>query len=161
MEPLRQTDAETLSAVQYLLCDLDDTVTLDNGRQAGASGVVTALDHIPTGAVWPLADILERKHHIESYGLTWSVVESVPLHNDIKTRSGQFARYIANYRETLENLGTAGVHRVCYNFMPVVDWTRTNLDYELPNRADALRFDMADFVVYDVHILNRPGATDN
>ncbi len=136
----------------------DDTVSLDNVRQAGATGVVSALDHIATGEVWPLNDIIERKALIESHGLTWSVVESVPLHNDIKTRTGRYQQYIANYCETLENLGQAGIHRVCYNFMPVVDWTRTNLGYELPNRSDALRFDMADFVVYDVHILERPGA---
>ena len=138
----------------------DDTVTLDNVRQAGATGVVTALDHIATGEVWPLDDILERKAFIESHNLTWSVVESVPLHNDIKTRTSQFKRYIANFCATLENLGKAGIRRVCYNFMPVVDWTRTNLAYELPNRSDALRFDMADFVVYDLHILQRPGAAD-
>ena len=136
----------------------DDTVTLENVRQAGATGVVTALDHIATGDAWPLADIQARKALIEAYDLTWAVVESVPLHNDIKTRTGDYARYIANYRTSLENLGAAGITRVCYNFMPVVDWTRTNLGYELPNRSDALRFDMADFVAYDVHILARPGA---
>lgn len=136
----------------------DDTVTLENVCQAGATGVVTALDHIPTGEAWPLDDILERKRLIESFGLSWSVVESVPLHNDIKTRTGDFERHIDNYRTSITNLGAAGIKRVCYNFMPVVDWTRTNLGYELPNRSDALRFDMADFVAYDVHILKRPGA---
>ncbi len=139
----------------------DDSVTLENVKQAGATGIVTALDHIPTGEAWPLEDILERKALIESYDLEWSVVESVPLHNDIKTRSGDFERHIANYCTSLENLGKAGIKRVCYNFMPVVDWTRTNLDYELPNQSNALRFDMSDFVVYDVHILQRPGAEES
>ena len=138
----------------------DDTVSLENVCQAGATGVVTALDHIPTGEVWPLKDILERKQLIKAHGLNWSVVESVPLHNDIKTRTGQYRQYITNYCESLENLGQAGIRRVCYNFMPVVDWTRTNLGYELPNASEALRFDMADFVVYDVHILKRPGAEE-
>ena len=136
----------------------DDPISLRKVRQAGATGVVSALDHIPTGEAWPLEDILERKRLIESHGLVWSVVESVPLHNDIKTRSGDCRRYIDNYRTSLANLGTAGITRVCYNFMPVVDWTRTNLGYELDNRAEALRFDMAEFVAYDVYILQREGA---
>ena len=138
----------------------EDPISLRNVRQAGATGVVSALDHIPTGDAWPLKDILERKQLIESHGLTWSVVESVPLHNDIKTRSGDVARYIDNYKLSLTNLGQAGISRVCYNFMPVVDWTRTNLGYELDNNSEALRFDMAEFVAYDVHVLQRPGAQD-
>jgi len=123
----------------------EDIVTLDLIRQAGATGIVTALDHVPTGETWPVEDIEERKRLIEAAGMIWSVVESVPLHNDIKTRSGDYRRYIDNYRQTLKNLGAAGVNRVCYNFMPVVDWTRTNLAYELPNKSEALRFDMLDF----------------
>lgn len=135
-----------------------DTVTLDHIAQAGASGVVTALHQIPTGEPWPLADILERKATIEARGLEWSVVESVPLHNDIKTRSGDYRRHIENYRTTLRNLAEAGIHDVCYNFMPVVDWTRTNLSYTLPNGSQALRFEMTDFAAYDIHILARAGA---
>lgn len=123
----------------------EDIVTLDLIRQAGATGIVTALDHVPTGETWPVEDIEERKRLIEAAGMIWSVVESVPLHNDIKTRSGDYRRYIDNYRQTLKNLGAAGVNRVCYNFMPVVDWTRTNLAYELPNKSEALRFDMPNF----------------
>lgn len=135
-----------------------DTVTLDHIAQAGATGVVTALHQIPTGELWPLADILERKATIEARGLEWSVVESVPLHNDIKTRSGDYRRHIDNYRATLRNLAEAGIHDVCYNFMPVVDWTRTNLSYTLPNGSQALRFEMTDFAAYDIHILARAGA---
>lgn len=136
----------------------DDTVTLEQIRQAGATGIVTALDHVPTGDAWPAADILERKRLIEDAGLSWSVVESVPLHNDVKTRSGEYRRYIANYAQSIRNLSAAGIHRICYNFMPVVDWTRTNLTYELPNRAQALRFEMTDFAAYDLFVLKRDGA---
>ena len=138
----------------------DDTVSLAQIRQAGASGVVTALDHIPTGEVWPVADIDARRQLIADHGLVWAVVESVPVHNDIKVRSGNSVRLIENYRQTLRNLGQLGINRVCYNFMPVVDWTRTNLDYELPNKSGALRFEMTDFVAYDVHMLHRDGARD-
>lgn len=139
----------------------DDSVSLEQINQAGATGVVTALDHIPTGEAWPLADIQERQALLAAHGLAWAVVESVPVHNDIKTRTGNYAQYIQNYQTSLSNLGTAGVQRVCYNFMPVVDWTRTNLNYELPNKAQALRFEMTDFVAYDVHALARPGAAQD
>ena len=139
----------------------NDAVTLEQIRQAGATGIVTALDHVPTGEAWPAADIEERKRLIEGAGLTWSVVESVPLHNDIKTRSGEYRRYIDNYKQSIRALGAAGIHRVCYNFMPVVDWTRTNLTHELSNRAHALRFDMTDFAAYDLFVLKRVGAKDS
>ncbi len=139
----------------------DDTVTLEQIRQAGATGIVTALDHISTGEVWPSDDIKTRKNLIEAAGLTWSVVESVPLHNDIKTRSGDYRRHIDNYKQTLQNLSASGIHRVCYNFMPVVDWTRTHLTYELPNKAQALRFEMTDFAAYDLFVLKRAGAKES
>ena len=139
----------------------DDTVTLEQIRQAGASGIVTALDHIPTGEAWPSADIAQRKQMIEAASLQWAVVESVPLHNDIKLRKGDYRRYIENYKRSVRNLGAAGVHRICYNFMPVVDWTRTNLNYELPNAAQALRFEMTDFAAYDLFVLEREGARDS
>jgi len=136
----------------------DDTVSLEQIVQAGASGVVTALDHIPTGEAWPREDIAERNALLRSHGLEWSVVESVPVHQDIKLRKGDYQRLIENYRTSLKNLGAEGVTRVCYNFMPVVDWTRTNLDFELDNASSALRFEMTDFVAYDAYILEREGA---
>ncbi|MBL6689130.1 MAG: mannonate dehydratase [Pseudomonadales bacterium] len=138
-----------------------DTVTLEQIVQAGAAGIVSALDHVPTGEAWPVEDILERKALIESFGLCWAVVESVPLHNDIKTRTGDFERYIENYQTSIRNLGDCGISRICYNFMPVVDWTRTNLSYDLPNRAQALRFEMTDFAAYDLFVLRRPGAEES
>lgn len=135
-----------------------DTITLRQIRQAGATGIVSSLHDIPTGDVWPLDDILSYKKLIEDAGMNWSVVESVPLHNDIKTRSGNYAQYIDNYKQTLANLGAAGIDTVCYNFMPVVDWTRTNLSYSLPNASQALRFEMTDFIAYDVFMLQRVNA---
>jgi len=139
----------------------NDTVTLEQIRQAGATGIVTALDHVPTGEAWPAADIEERKRLIEAAGLIWSVVESLPLHNDVKTRSGEYRRYVDNYKQSIRNLSAAGIHRICYNFMPVVDWTRTNLTYELPNKTQALRFEMTDFAAYDLFVLERDGAKDS
>lgn len=139
----------------------DDTVSLEQIVQAGASGIVTALDHIPTGEVWPREDIAERNALLHAHGLEWSVVESVPVHQDIKLRKGDYQRLIENYRTTLKNLGAEGVTRVCYNFMPVVDWTRTNLDFELDNASSALRFEMTDFVAYDAFILKREGAEND
>ena len=139
----------------------EDTVSLEQIRQAGATGIVTALDHVKTGETWTPADIGERKRLIEEAGLSWAVVESVPLHNDIKARSGECRRYIDNYKQSIRNLGAAGIHRICYNFMPVVDWTRTNLIYELPNKARALRFEMTDFAAYDLFVLKRDGAQDS
>ena len=135
-----------------------DTITLRQIRQAGATGIVTSLHEIPTGEVWPLNVIQSRKAEIEAAGMNWSVVESVPLHNEIKTRTGDYLRHIANYQETLRNLGAAGIDTVCYNFMPVVDWTRTNLSYQLPNASQALRFEMTDFIAYDVFMLERENA---
>jgi len=139
----------------------NDTVSLENISQAGANGVVTALDHIKTGDVWTLEEIKKRKKDIESYGLTWAVIESIPVHNDIKTRTGNFKEYIDNYKKSIENVGKAGVGLICYNFMAVLDWTRTNLRYELPNKSLALRFDITDFAAYDIFILKRKDAKKN
>ncbi len=136
-----------------------DPVSLENIVQAGASGVVTSLHEIPTGEAWNEDQVLARRLEIEAHGLAWTVVESIPLHNDLKTRTGDFSRYLENYKRSLQAVGAAGIPVVCYNFMPVVDWTRTDLMYRLSNASYALRFDMTDFVAYDVHILQRDRAT--
>lgn len=136
----------------------DDPVTLENVVQAGATGIVSALHDVPAGELWTIPAIERHKALINAHGLEWSVVESVPVSNEIKLRDGDYIRHLKNYTQTLRNLGACGVHRVCYNFMPVIDWTRTNLSYELPNRSHALRFEMAHFALYDVFVLQREAA---
>jgi mannonate dehydratase len=132
-----------------------DPVSLDQVRQAGATGLVTALHHLYRGEAWSLEQVLKRKAEVEAAGLVWSVVESIPVHNSIKLRSGPYKQFIAWWKDSLVAVAKAGIKVVCYNFMPVVDWTRTDLQFRLPSTGFALRFDIIDFAAYDLFILTR------
>lgn len=144
-----------------------DLVSVDDMLQAGVQGVVSALHQVPTGTVWTPKDIAQRQQEIATMssgapsGLAWDVVESLPVSEDIKKQKGNWRDHIANYHTSLENLASAGIEVVCYNFMPVLDWTRTDLAYALPNGATCMRFDLVDFAAFDLFILERPAAQDD
>jgi len=138
-----------------------DKVSVQDAAQAGAEGIVSALHHIPTGDVWPEAEIAKRHEEIKAGGLFWDVVESVPVSESIKTQTGDWRAHIANWQETLRRLSASGIRTVCYNFMPVLDWTRTDLRWTARHGAKAMRFDLIDFVAFDLNLLKRPGATED
>ncbi|GET31395.1 mannonate dehydratase [Prolixibacter bellariivorans] len=135
-----------------------DPIRLEQLAQIGVEGVITALHHIPNGEVWPKEEILKVKNAIEAHGMHWSVVESLPVSEGIKIQSEDRPRLIANYQQSVRNLGECGIDTICYNFMPVLDWARTDLHYQLPNGAESMHFDFPTFVAFDVLILKRPGA---
>ncbi len=141
-----------------------DRVSLSDVAQAGATGIVSALHHVPTGAVWTSDEIARRQQEVARLpdgapsGLRWSVVESLPVSEDIKKAKGAWKEHIAAYRDSLRNLADAGLQVICYNFMPILDWTRTDLSWRLPNGATCMRFDLTDFAAFDLFILKRPGA---
>ncbi|TWF59255.1 mannonate dehydratase [Neorhizobium alkalisoli] len=138
-----------------------DKVSVQDAAQAGAQGIVSSLHHVPTGTAWPEAEISRRQDEIRAGGLAWDIVESIPISEDIKSGTGDWKAHVAAWQETLRRLKSAGIETVCYNFMPVLDWTRTDLRWTTKHGARTMRFDLVDFVAFDIHVLKRPGAAEN
>ncbi|MDW3182567.1 mannonate dehydratase [Roseobacter sp.] len=144
-----------------------DLVSIDDTLQAGVEGIVSALHHVPTGAVWTREEIAQRQREIATMkdgapsGIAWDVVESLPVSEDIKKQQGDWRAHIENYKISLRHLAEAGIEVICYNFMPVLDWTRTDLAWRRPNGATCMRFDLTDFAAFDLHVLQRPGAEND